>query len=888
MAANDLTSRQPKADATDHSSPVRRPGQRSKIEHFMLTQRDPLWLASLPAAKRRRIEESNDTLRTRFPRPLLALIVLLEDCIRSAHGTRQKFIDHVNTPKSKLVDPTLLSAQLGGRRSSGPEEWLAKLIGERCAAPTNGTAQTLEKIARMWRAAHGKNPRFWEGPLTPATESNIADLIDPPPPAGPTTTDSGPDHTAHLTNVLNALPDALLLVDSSGSIVSANAAARQTFASQGTDVVGHRLLDLLPTFDVKLLPRLLRRTDARAPQPQPATRMVAKRLGQNDFLAEVTTCTVASGRINHEPHLTRDESYAGHELLMLVVRDLSAVADTEADLLRSQRQTEMVLRIVPTAIIGTDADERIVLVNPAAADLLGYRAADLGGRPLSATVQLHDAAGAPMPYNASPIADTLRSGRGHRVRGMSVVTSQGRRILIDLRTSPIRDGNQIVGAVMAFSDRPALEGIENRLDQLLRLLDADVAGPLRDAQEALEQLAPSLQDEPAKRALRDVKNALLRTTQLSKDVSDYHAIEAGRTTLNLTEVPLPDVVSAAVEHASQLIRPPKLELLTSVPPIQVTADAERLKVALAHLLSDFIPSDSDRREDTLDIHVTEDPAYVGANGAGHVRIAISGRRRNNNPLHIPIAEGISRRHQGVMQILENPGGGSTYVLELPIAGPQRTPDTEQGKDDVAEESKSEAATEVTTGGFAEGKQPLPRRPKVRPLWRSDIPSRPLSPDTGPKAGLPTPRKGDTHRDGSKPDGPPPVRTAKTMHEETKRVYARPVPYPMRAESNESLDENLGIRFDAPPGTPVKAVSDGVVTDVVWAHSHGYKIVQAISDGTEVTYSSLSSPLKAGKVVVGEVIAYAGAGLRLDVKDHAGKAEDAANWIREQESKTLAR
>lgn len=44
------------------------------------------------------------------------------------------------------------------------------------------------------------------------------------------------------------------------------------------------------------------------------------------------------------------------ELLMLVVRDLSGTVDTEAELARSQRQTEMILRAAAEGVVGTDTE----------------------------------------------------------------------------------------------------------------------------------------------------------------------------------------------------------------------------------------------------------------------------------------------------------------------------------------------------------------------------------------------------------------------------------------------------------------------------------------------------------------------------------------------------
>lgn len=87
---------------------------------------------------------------------------------------------------------------------------------------------------------------------------------------------------------------------------------------------------------------------------------------------------------------------------MIVVRDLSGALNTEAELARSQRQTEMILRAAAEGVVGTDTDGRVVLVNPAAAQILGFRASDLGGQELHPLVLHSRADGDPFPYDESP------------------------------------------------------------------------------------------------------------------------------------------------------------------------------------------------------------------------------------------------------------------------------------------------------------------------------------------------------------------------------------------------------------------------------------------------------------------------------------------------------
>ncbi|MFG2132686.1 PAS domain-containing protein [Streptomyces sp. NPDC048751] len=254
---------------------------------------------------------------------------------------------------------------------------------------------------------------------------------------------------ARLAAILDALPDALVLVNANGTVVNANTIALEAFETPGTALVGRGLLDLLPQFDSRLIPGSMRRPDHMDPRGRTKpTRMVARRTDGTEFPVEVTSANLENGQQAYDGY-----GYTGDELLMLVVRDLSGTIDTEAELARSQRQTEMILRAASEGVVGTDTDGRIVLVNPAAAQILGYRASDLGGKELHDLVLHSRADGTSFPYEESPLADTLRSGRKHRVRGQVLWSKSGDKVSVDLTTAPVRDGDQLVGAVMTFTDR---------------------------------------------------------------------------------------------------------------------------------------------------------------------------------------------------------------------------------------------------------------------------------------------------------------------------------------------------------------------------------------------------------------------------------------------------
>ncbi|MFG2826487.1 PAS domain-containing protein [Streptomyces sp. NPDC048434] len=510
---------------------------------------------------------------------------------------------------------------------------------------------------------------------------------------------------ARLAAILDALPDALLLVNCNGTVVNANSIALETFEAPGTALVGRGLLDLLPSFDSKRIPGSMRRhdEDTEGGRTKP-TRMVARRTDGTELLVEVTSANLEDGRTPYESafeaaYADHRNGYTGNELLMLVVRDLTGTLDTETELARQQRQTEMILRAAAEGVVGVDGEGKVVLVNPSAAQILGFRASELGGKELHPLIHHSRADGSALPWEDTPLADTLKSGRKHRVRGQALWGKDGRAVPVDLTTAPVRDGDQLVGAVMTFTDRRAYDSLAARHTQLLAVLDQALRGPLEELKGELGTLAsdPAGQLWPeANQILHHLAAGHARMTTLVDNVLSYQRLDSGKEKLNRTKVSLDGVVAAGVEGAIELIGPGRAQFAVHAPPIEATVDAERIAQALSHLIADVAGVDSTGRMPAGE--AGDSTIVVAAAKRGDVvRIEVRGPFGGGDPVHEPIVRGIVRQHGGLMQTHEVPGGGpgaggSAYVLELPVAADGTTVD---GATDGADRMDGPTGNETT-------------------------------------------------------------------------------------------------------------------------------------------------------------------------------------------------
>ncbi|MGW6613498.1 PAS domain-containing protein [Streptomyces erythrochromogenes] len=471
---------------------------------------------------------------------------------------------------------------------------------------------------------------------------------------------------ARLAAVLDALPDALLLVNANGTVVNANSIALEVMESPGTGLVGRGVLDLLPEFDSKLIPGSMRRPGEDEGGRTKPKRMVARRTDGSEFPVEVTSAHLDGRDAYREPQ----PAYTGDELLMLVVRDLSQTVDTEAELARSQRQTEMILRAAAEGVVGTDTDGRVVLVNPAAAQILGYRATDLGNRELHGLVQHSRSDGSPFPFEESPLADTLRSGRKHRVRGQVLWNKAGQPVAVDLTTSPVRDGEQLVGAVMTFTDRRPYDALAARHAQLIAVLGDSLRGPLDELRGELATLAADDAGQlwpEANQLLHHLAAGYSRMTTLVDNVLGFQRLDSGRDKLSKKKVLINGVVTAGVDGAVELIGPGRAQFAVHAPTIEAEVDAERISTALAHLVADVAGVDATGKTAQGSGYSDSTIVVAAAQRGDVVRIEVRGPYEGGNPVHEPIVRGIVAAHGGVLQTVEVPGApGGAYVLELPL------------------------------------------------------------------------------------------------------------------------------------------------------------------------------------------------------------------------------
>lgn len=137
-----------------------------------------------------------------------------------------------------------------------------------------------------------------------------------------------------------------------------------------------------------------------------------------------------------------------------------------------ERENQLILKAAGEGVYGVNADGVTTFLNPAAERMLGWRAEELVGRNMHATVHHRHADGTHYPHDDCPIYGAFRDGAVHHVTDEVFWTKDGEPLWVEYTSTPIRDRGRIVGAVVVFRDIGERRAAEAQLKAALAEVEA--------------------------------------------------------------------------------------------------------------------------------------------------------------------------------------------------------------------------------------------------------------------------------------------------------------------------------------------------------------------------------------------------------------------------------
>lgn len=191
---------------------------------------------------------------------------------------------------------------------------------------------------------------------------------------------------------------------------------------------------------------------------------------------------------------------------------MDELALRENALHNGREQLAAILDSASDGIYGVDQDARITFANPAALAMLGYQSVDqVLGRDDHSLIHHTRRSGKGYPVWKCPVRRVLRNGQTATRDDEVFWTSEGAYFSVEYTVSPIRNGEVIRGAVVAFRDITERLRVRNELmrhREHLEVLVEERTAKLEQTGQALKMLTLAIEQSPVSVVITDRKGRI--------------------------------------------------------------------------------------------------------------------------------------------------------------------------------------------------------------------------------------------------------------------------------------------------------------------------------------------------------------------------------------------
>jgi two-component system phosphate regulon sensor histidine kinase PhoR len=343
---------------------------------------------------------------------------------------------------------------------------------------------------------------------------------------------------------------------------------------------------------------------------------------------------------------------------------------TVAEISEERGKLAAILASMADGVIMTDGEGNVLLANPAAEKLFGFKQGKVRGRYFIEAVP---------DYEVDRILRScLKTGREQAVQLESGI---GKRFLRVVAVPLITD--RPAGALVVFQDLTELRSLQTMRRELVGNISHELRTPLTTIKAVIETLKDgAVEDrELTRNFLTSVDSEVDRMTQIVAELTELSRIESGKAELKLERVDLNTLAREAIAQLNPFATrrgvTVSLEPAPKLPP--VTADKERVRQVITNLLHNALKFTPPKGKVTVATGLKGDSATLSISDTG---IGISGedlphvferfykadkaRSGGGTGMGLAIAKHIVQAHGGTIRAQSEPGKGSTFSFSLPV------------------------------------------------------------------------------------------------------------------------------------------------------------------------------------------------------------------------------
>lgn len=334
---------------------------------------------------------------------------------------------------------------------------------------------------------------------------------------------------------------------------------------------------------------------------------------------------------------------------------------------------EAVLDNISAGIMVTDAERRVVLLNPAAEEILSKTQEDaLGNRVIEV-------------FSSSELDDTVSRATGGESVDEQIELLYPQKMYLQIKSNPVVSSEgEVIAAVSAIEDITALK----RLNMIRQDFVANVSHELRTPVASVKALTDSLlagaaeHKETADRFLKDLDQEVTRLSQLIEDLLTLSKLETKEAVLQVEDIQLREIVNECLDSKDLLAEEfdVDMEVVLENTEMLISGDRQLLRTALNNLVDNAIKYNHPGGKVIIRMLQDDDHVVlqVQDTGIGVPREELPrvferfyrvdkarSRETGGTGLGLSIVKHIADLHGGGVDVTSVEGEGSTFSIRIP-------------------------------------------------------------------------------------------------------------------------------------------------------------------------------------------------------------------------------
>jgi len=349
---------------------------------------------------------------------------------------------------------------------------------------------------------------------------------------------------------------------------------------------------------------------------------------------------------------------------------------------RQKRNTEAIIYSLRDAVIVVDELDRLLMANEAAGKLCGF----------DFKTSQHKSIGGLIDPTKREFVDFLRQSRQSKVEATrhEIQFSQGERAKVfDCIVSCVYDETQrVCGVAAVLHDITREKQIQQMKNDFVSHVSHELKTPLASIIAYSEMLAEDevADEETRKRFCSVIQNQAGRLNRLIEDILNISRIESGLTKIEKSPVSLTILIEEQLQMIRSYAEAKNIEVVAQKPIVydQVYADKDMISQVIVNLLSNavkYTPSGGsvkietvvDEVAHTAQVTVSDTGVGIPKDEIKHIfdkfyRVDANKNQAKGTGLGLSLVKQIIEKvHNGRVFVVSEPGAGSTFGFELPLA-----------------------------------------------------------------------------------------------------------------------------------------------------------------------------------------------------------------------------